>query len=166
MALKAFFTVLYLLCIPTAGKAFDKEPLNQKGCSFADMQRFYLEELGVAHVSIKIVEKQLDDPRVKGYTKHIDNNSYLIVLAKYLEPSEIRVTMAHELVHVRQLEKGQIKREEFIKDYHERSFEDEAFRLSLPLAAKFYTQMDCSGKQTPKTPATSSSVNPRIPVEQ
>ena len=164
MVLKTFLAALTLLCIPLNSKAFDKGDLNPKGCHFADMQRFYLEELGIRHASVKLVEKQLGDPKIKGYTKQLDDNLYLIVMAKHLEPSEIRITLAHELVHVRQLERGQIKREEFKKHYLERSFEDEAFRLSMPLAAKFYTQMDCSRTDKPTEPDSSPDKNPQTSV--
>ena len=120
------------------------------------MQHFYLDELGIKNASIKLVEKKIDDPKIKGYTQQQKNGAYLIVMSKHLEPSEVRVTLAHELVHVRQLEKGQIKREEFSKHYLERSFEDEAFRLSLPLAVKFYTTMDCSKSKKQQNPSFTS----------
>ena len=139
-----FLIVLGALAAPTTASAFGKKNLNPEGCHFADMQRFYLDELDISTASIKLMEKKLDDPKIKGYTKQLKDGSYLIVMAKHLEPSEVRITLAHELVHVRQMEKGQIKREEFKKDYLERSFEDEAFRLSMPLAAKFYTTVNCS----------------------
>ena len=126
--------------------------LNPKACDFTDMQRFYLNELDIKGASIKLIEKKLDDPKIKGYTQQLKDGSYLIVMSQHLEPSEIRITLAHELVHVRQLEKHQIKREEFSKHYMERSFEDEAFRLSLPLAAKFYTTVDCSENKKQQKP--------------
>ena len=108
------------------------------------MQQFYVDKLGIKGVMVKHVQKNMEDPRVKGYTRRLTDGVYLIAMAENLEPSEIRITLAHELVHVRQLENGQIQKKEFKKHYQERSFEDEAFRLSLPLAGYFYTQMDCS----------------------
>lgn len=69
----------------------------------------------------------MDKPEIKGFTKPLGPKKYLIALAEGLEPSEIRVTMAHELVHVRQLEEGSIKNSEFKRHYLDRSFEDEAF---------------------------------------
>ena len=69
-----------------------------------------------------------------------------MVLAKGLEPSELRVTIAHELVHVRQLVQDSIDLNELNKHYLERNFEDEAFRLSMPLAAKFYQTLNCQNK--------------------
>ena len=106
-----------------------------------------MKELGIDEdVFIKHVRKRMPDPRTRGFTKPLRGKKrYLIAMASGLEPSEIRITLAHELVHVRQLENGEIHKKEFKKAYMERSFEDEAFRLSMPLAIKFYTQHDCQG---------------------
>ncbi|MGI9278659.1 MAG: hypothetical protein ACR2PX_03395 [Endozoicomonas sp.] len=121
--------------------------LNNFGCDFLDMQAFYMEELGISGVTILHLTKRMDKPGLKGFAKKLGPKKYLIALAEGLEPSEIRVTMAHELVHVRQLEEGSIKKKEFEKHYLDRSFEDEAFRLSLPLAARFYTTHSCSDEE-------------------
>ena len=121
--------------------------LNPMGCTFDDMQRFYMSELGIDEgTPIKHVRQRMPDPRTRGFTKPLAKGQYLIAMAEALEPSEIRITLAHELVHVRQLENGEIRKEEFKKDYLIRDFEDEAFRLSMPLAAKFYTQLNCQKK--------------------
>ena len=149
VTLRNIFLTLLVLGIPAGCHALDKGELNPKGCHFDDMYRFYLDELGIKQTSIEIIEKDIGVPKYKGYTRQTDKHSYLIVLALHLEPSEIRITLAHELVHVRQLENKQIRQDEFNKHYYERSFEDEAFRLSLPLAAKFYTQMDCTETANP-----------------
>ena len=136
---------IFLLLIFWASLAAAEFPaiLNPKGCSFADMEQFFLRELDINKVSIEYNQKLIPDPKTKGYVRQTGKGRYLIVLDKYLEPSEIRITLAHELVHVRQLEQGQINPDEFEKHYLERSFEDEAFRLSLPLAARFYTELNC-----------------------
>ena len=146
MAIKNLLIVLSILANPAVSHAFDRDNLNPKGCNFANMLDFYRAELGIGNAPVQIVEKKLSDPKLKGYTQQLDDGSYLIVLEKHLEPSEVRIALAHELVHVKQLKEGRIKGEEFKKDYLERSFEDEAFRLSMPLAARFYTQMDCTEK--------------------
>ena len=117
--------------------------LNPNGCKMMDMIHFYLADLGVKGVKISFFRKRMPDPNMRGFTKLQGKNHYLIALAEGLEPSELRITVAHELVHVRQFEQGLIKQNEFNKDYLERSFEDEAFRLSLPMAARFYQNMDC-----------------------
>ncbi|WP_263081829.1 hypothetical protein [Endozoicomonas sp. Mp262] len=121
----------------------EKAPLNPKGCTMAEMVQFYLSELGIKNAQLRFVRQRMPHPHTHGYTQPQSNTHYLIALAQSLEPSEIRITVAHELVHVRQIEQGQIKKSEFKKDYLERDFEDEAFRLSLPLAAKFYQVLDC-----------------------
>ncbi|KEQ14073.1 hypothetical protein [Endozoicomonas numazuensis] len=122
-------------------------PLNNFGCDFLDMQAFYMEELGISGVTILHLTKRMDKPGLKGFAKKIGPKKYLIALAEGLEPSEIRVTMAHELVHVRQLEEGSIEKKEFEKHYLDRSFEDEAFRLSMPLAARFFTSHTCNDEE-------------------
>ncbi len=124
----------------------EKVALNPKGCTMADMVQFYLTELGIKGTQLSFIRQRMPNPHTHGYTQPKSNNHYLIALAQGLEPSEIRITVAHELVHVRQLEHGLIKKSEFDKDYLERNFEDEAFRLSLPMAAKFYQTMDCQKK--------------------
>lgn len=125
-------------------KAMYSGELNPSGCNFLAMQNFYLKELGIDHdVSIEYVRLRMPEPNMLGYTLPLKNGNYQIALANGLEPSEIRITVAHELVHVRQLENKQIKTSEFQKHYMERSFEDEAFRLSIPLAIKFYTKHTC-----------------------
>ncbi|WP_448215626.1 hypothetical protein [Endozoicomonas sp. 2B-B] len=124
--------------------------LNSFGCDFLAMQAFYMEELGVSGVTIVHLTQKMDKPEIKGFTKPLGPKKYLIALAEGLEPSEIRVTMAHELVHVRQLEEGSIENSEFKKHYLDRSFEDEAFRLSLPLAAQFYTSHSCNDENQAK----------------
>lgn len=138
---------LFLLSVSVSQANEFPKTLNPQGCTFRDMEQFFLEELGIGQVSIRYIQTLIPDPATKGYIKRASHGHYQIVLDKYLELSEIRITLAHELVHVRQLELGQINSEEFKKDYHERSFEDEAFRLSLPLAAKFYMELDCSGEK-------------------
>ena len=106
-----------------------------------------MSELGIDEgTSIKHIRQRMPDPRTQGFTKPLAKGRYLIAMAEALEPSEIRITLAHELVHVRQLENGEIKQEEFKKYYLDRNFEDEAFRLSLPLAAKFYTEHNCKAE--------------------
>lgn len=144
MITKYFFpSILLALFSHSVQASYDGE-LNPMGCTFDDMQQFYVSELGIGNnVIINHVRQRMPDPRTKGFTKPLANGEYLIAMAKALEPSEIRITLAHELVHVRQLERGEIKQEEFKKYYLDRNFEDEAFRLSLPLAAKFYTQHTC-----------------------
>ncbi|WP_419833263.1 ImmA/IrrE family metallo-endopeptidase [Endozoicomonas atrinae] len=128
------------------------DALNPSGCTFLDMQSFYLEELGIdPDVHIEYLYFRMPEPNMLGYTLPLKNGNYRIALSNGLEPSEVRITMAHELVHVRQLENKQIKITEFQKHYMERSFEDEAFRLSIPLAIKFYTKHFC---QKPTTEAS------------
>ncbi|USE38298.1 ImmA/IrrE family metallo-endopeptidase [Endozoicomonas sp. SCSIO W0465] len=129
---------------PLPAKAIYSDDLNPSGCKFRDMQAFYMAELAIEpDVSIEYVYLRMPEPNMLGYTRPLKNGNYQIALAKGLEPSEVRITMAHELVHVRQLENKQIRVSEFQKHYMERSFEDEAFRLSIPLAIKFYTGHTC-----------------------
>ena len=118
--------------------------LNSFGCDFDDMATFYQQELGIGPVNIKYKFRRMDNPYTNGFARKLGKSQYLIALANGLEPSEIRVTMAHEMVHIRQMEEGSINRSEFEKHYMNRSFEDEAFRLSLPMAARFYTKHRCS----------------------
>ncbi|WP_257288546.1 MULTISPECIES: hypothetical protein [unclassified Endozoicomonas] len=137
--------LLFLSFLATSSYAND---LNKFGCDFLDMQTFYMEELGVSDVIIIHLTQKMDTPEIKGFTQQLGPKKYLIALAEGLEPSEIRVTMAHELVHVRQLEEGSIENKEFEKHYLDRSFEDEAFRLSLPMAARFYTSHSCNDQES------------------
>ncbi len=133
-------------------QAMYNDALNPSECTFLDMQNFYMKELGIdSNVSIEYVYLRMPEPNMLGYTIPLKNGNYQIALSNGLEPSEVRITMAHELVHVRQLENKQIKITEFQKHYMERSFEDEAFRLSIPLAIKFYTKHFC---QKPTTEAS------------
>ncbi|MGB1271817.1 MAG: hypothetical protein ACPG5T_07075 [Endozoicomonas sp.] len=137
---------LYLssMALLTSAAVSSETPLNPGGCSFVQMQAFYMKALGISdRVQIKHIQRRMPEPNMRGYTKPLGGSRYLVALADSLEPSEIRVTLAHELVHVRQLEQGQIKKAEFKKHYMERSFEDEAFRLSIPLAIQFYTKHQC-----------------------
>ena len=144
MSIKHLFFSLALSFFSYNTQASYDGALNPMGCTFDDMQQFYMSELGIGEdTPIKHIRQRMPDPRTRGFTKPLGNGQYLIAMAEALEPSEIRITLAHELVHVRQLEKGEIKQEEFKKYYLDRNFEDEAFRLSLPLAAKFYTQLNC-----------------------
>lgn len=134
---------LWIIASPPI-KAMYSDELNPSGCTFLDMQAFYMEELGIdPDISIEYVHMRMPEPNMLGYTLPLKNGSYQLALARGLEPSEVRITIAHELVHVRQLENKQIKLSEFKKHYMERSFEDEAFRLSIPLAIKFYTKHSC-----------------------
>lgn len=141
---------LFLIAsLPT--KAMYNDALNPSGCTFLDMQNFYMKELGIdSGVTIQYVYLRMPEPNMRGYTTPLKNGSYHIFLSNGLEPSELRVTLAHELVHVRQLENNQIKIPEFRKHYMERSFEAEAFKLSIPLAIKFYTEHTCQ-KPTDET---------------
>ncbi|MFK0573384.1 hypothetical protein [Endozoicomonas sp.] len=125
--------------------------LNPSGCSFMAMQNFYMEELGIHHdVNIEYIRQIMPEPNMLGTTRPLKNGRYQITLASGLEPSEVRITMAHEMVHVRQLENRQIIVSEFQKHYMNRSFEDEAFRLSTPLAIKFYTKHACQSRPPEK----------------
>ncbi|MDD7804935.1 MAG: hypothetical protein PUP46_05125 [Endozoicomonas sp. (ex Botrylloides leachii)] len=124
----------------------EKTSLNPTGCTMQDMIKFYKAELNIPNANVTFLKKRMKNPGIHGYAQRIGSN-YLIVLAKNLEPSELRIVMAHELVHIRQFLEGMINESEFKKDYLERSFEDEAFRLSLILAAAFYQQVNCSDLQ-------------------
>ena len=117
--------------------------LNNAGCDFNDMAAFYQSELGIGPVEVQYKFRRMENPNTNGFARRLGKHRYLIALANGLEPSEIRVTMAHEMVHIRQMEEGSINQSEFEKHYMNRSFEDEAFRLSLPMAAKFYTEHRC-----------------------
>ncbi len=143
-----FFIVLFMVFFAVISnniKADTDIQLNPTGCTFDEMQQFYMDELGIdREVSIVLKKQRMPEPNILGLTRPLAPNTYLIVMAKALEPSEIRITLAHELVHIRQLERGEINKKEFKKHYMNRSFEDEAFRLSLPMAIKFYTTLDCS----------------------
>ena len=110
------------------------------------METFYKEKLGIktAHIDYRYV--RVKDRRTQGYAQQTGKNRYRITLANWLEDSELRVTLAHELVHVKQLERGEIDLSEFEKHYLDRSFEDEAFRLSIPMAAEFFTRHKCNKK--------------------
>ena len=118
-------------------------PLNPGGCNFEEMTAYFEQRLGIKEATIDYVFIKVKNHRTQGYAQQTGKNHYRITLADWLEDSELRVTVAHELVHIRQLQRGEIKQEEFEKHYLERSFEDEAFRLSLPLAADFYTKHKC-----------------------
>ena len=107
------------------------------------MSAYFQQRLGIKEATIDYIFKRVKDHRTQGYAQHIGKNHYRITLADWLEDSELRVTVAHEMVHVRQFQNGEINKSEFEKHYYERSFEDEAFRLSLPLAADFYTKHKC-----------------------
>ncbi|MDD7804934.1 MAG: hypothetical protein PUP46_05120 [Endozoicomonas sp. (ex Botrylloides leachii)] len=121
-------------------------PLNPFGCTLGDMVDFYKSELNIEQTRIMFFRRRMEDPRFYGYTQPA-RDKYIVTLAKGLEPSELRVVIAHELVHVRQFVEGsiniQIFEKEQKKDYLERSFEDEAFRLSEPMAIKFYQSLTC-----------------------
>lgn len=139
-----YIPMLFWVIASLPVKAIYSGELNPSGCSFLAMQNFYMKELGIDHnVSIEYVRLRMPEPNMLGYTLPLKNGNYQIALANGLEPSEVRITVAHELVHVRQLENKQIQASEFQKHYMERSFEDEAFRLSIPLAIRFYTKHTC-----------------------
>lgn len=141
---QAMTTILAFLCCHSV-TAMD---LNPHGCSFDDMEAFYMEELGIEGVEVLYETRRMENPNVRGFARQLGKNLYHIALQEGLEPSEKRITLAHELVHVRQLENGQIKKSEFEKHYLDRSFEDEAFRLSMPMAIKFYTEHRCEDPET------------------
>ena len=111
-----------------------------------------MDELGIEGVEVQYLVRRMENPGLMGFAKKLGAKRYLIALTEGLEPSEKRITLAHELVHVRQLEQGSIDRSEFEKHYLDRSFEDEAFRLSLPMAAKFYTEHKCPEPEEITTP--------------
>lgn len=117
--------------------------LNPFGCQFKDMEAFYKKKLGIETARVDYQFIRVKDHRVQGYAQQTGRGQYRITLADWLEDSELRVTLAHELVHVKQLERGEIDTTEFEKHYLDRSFEDEAFRLSLPMAAEFFTRYKC-----------------------
>ena len=137
---RPFYFILLSLFVPATGLTAS---LNPHGCRFEDMEAFYRQKLGIETVHIDYVYQRVKDSKIQGFAQQTGKGRYRITLADWLEDSELRVTLAHELVHVRQIENGQIDRSEFEKHYLDRSFEDEAFRLSLPLAAEFYTQHKC-----------------------
>ena len=144
---RQFYFILPFLIFPTYLSAAD---LNPFGCKFNDMEAFYRQQLGIENVHIEYKFQRVKDHKLQGFAQQTRKNQYRITLADWLEDSELRVTMAHELVHVRQLENGQIDRSEFEKHYLDRSFEDEAFRLSIPLAVDFYTKHKCIEKNHKK----------------
>ena len=131
------------LCFLVFSALVQAGELNPYGCQFKDMEAFYKKKLGIETARIDYQYERVKDPKIQGYAQQTGRGRYRITLANWLEDSELRVTLAHELVHVRQLERGQIDRAEFEKHYLDRSFEDEAFRLSLPMAAEFFTQQKC-----------------------
>ncbi|MGI9277036.1 MAG: hypothetical protein ACR2PT_19600 [Endozoicomonas sp.] len=141
--IKLCFSLLAIIVFCAQNASASTSDLNNAGCGFNDMAAFYQTELGIGPVEIQYIFKRMKNPNTNGYARKQGKHKYLIALANGLEPSETRVTMAHEMVHIRQMEEGSINKAEFEKHYMNRSFEDEAFRLSLPMAAKFYTEHRC-----------------------
>ncbi len=142
--LKAATISLLLLTLIVSSE--DEHLLSEAPCDFKRMEAFYLARLEIANITISYSFEQLSHPYHLGQTRQIAPHQYHIKLAKHLEPSELRITLAHELVHVRQFEQGEIKKDEFQKDYLMRSHEDEAFRLSLPMARDFYIDHNCANQ--------------------
>ncbi len=144
MSLIRFFLLLYSLIFSSLIWAFPMdEPLNPSGCLFKDMNTFYKNELGIQNTTIEFEFKRMKRPELKGYVRQIAVAKYRISMADGLEPSARRVTLAHELVHVWQMENGSINKDELEKHYLARSFELEAFRESQVLARKFFTEFKC-----------------------
>ncbi|PJE79431.1 hypothetical protein CI610_01594 [invertebrate metagenome] len=119
--------------------------LNSQQCRLADLLSFYRSKLGIkSTTTLHLVAMKMPDAQIQGFTRKLEEpDHYLVALSYGLDPGELRVTLAHELVHVLQIEEKRIDATEFHRDYLMRSFEDEAFRTSLPLAAEFYTRHDC-----------------------
>ncbi|WP_461535937.1 ImmA/IrrE family metallo-endopeptidase [Spongorhabdus nitratireducens] len=140
----AGITVGLLTLIPAmAQQPESSENVSLPACDFETMEAFYLSRLGLSDIKIEYRFEDLSHPYHLGQARQLAPHKYLIILAPHLEPSELRITLAHELVHVRQFERGEIKQEEFRKDYLSRDHEDEAFRLSLPMARDFYLGHNC-----------------------
>ena len=123
------------------------EPLNPFACVFEDMNSFYKKELDIEDVVIEFKFKRMKRPQLKGYTRQLADERFLIAMAEGLEPSARRVTLAHELVHVWQMKNGLIDKSELEKHYLARSFELEAFRKSQVLAKKFFTEFKCEQQE-------------------
>ncbi|MRI32856.1 hypothetical protein EOPP23_07640 [Endozoicomonas sp. OPT23] len=139
-----FLLLGYSLLFAMKALAFPlNEPLNPFGCKYDDMTRFYKAELGIQKAKIEFEFKRMKRPETKGYVRQTGEHRYKVSIADGLEPSGRRVTLAHELVHVRQMEEGSIDKKELEKHYLARSFELEAFRLSQIMARKFYMELKC-----------------------
>ena len=75
----------------------EKAALNPKGCTMQDMIQFYRKELGIKDAEIAFIKHRMHNPHTLGYTQPKGGHKYVIALARGLEPSELRIAIAHEL---------------------------------------------------------------------
>ena len=116
--------------------------LNPNKCLFIDMLNFYLKALALEKETIHFYSLESKEYSLLGLARAV-GNGYQVLLKETLNPVELRVTLAHELVHIKQLKEGRVKKEHFKRHYYDRPFEQEAFEKSFYLAIKFYTELHC-----------------------
>lgn len=122
-----------MFCIDIRGGKKSERALVEKAFWFA------VDELmpRKRKLEIDICLKNLDDD-VVGWHLYLDKYDHAIEIQKGLETDDLLMTVFHEMVHVRQSEKGQFKDEDNIP-YRKKPSEKEAYKLQKVLLKKWKT---------------------------
>ncbi len=113
-------------------------PINQ--CLVVNFVRFVCSELCITPNKLSIASYDVADGIYGMCIDESDSNYIILVNEKERNLTEVFITIAHELIHVKQHMKenlGWFLDNRLYIPYHDRWWEKEAFARSVPLVEKF-----------------------------
>lgn len=163
----SFFRMIVLLWGLSLGQMAFANSHNQvtvRGANQPDkikaMVDYYLNywQLDSLHILLEYTDQMPQE--LKGYTKYVENKKWgvrqvIIRINARLSPKEQGLTIAHEMIHVKQFRRGELQHKGKTgyrwkgqhyhkitdKAYHSRAWEQEAFRLEKKLYLLYLKKM-------------------------
>lgn len=102
--------------------------------------------------TIEINFRRMTNDSNYGYACHLEDNEYEIDIKRSLPMREMLITLAHELVHVKQYEYNEMPNSIYEGDYWDRPHEIEAHGRELGLFIRWCEVSGCAGKKWANIP--------------
>lgn len=118
---------------------------NQREYAFS-MAAFVCQKFGIAP-NIEINFRCMSNDLNYGYACHVDGNDYEIDVKRSLRMRDMLITLAHELVHVKQYVKGEMPEKLSEGDYWDRPHEIEAHGRETGLFIRWSEQSNLANKK-------------------
>jgi hypothetical protein len=118
---------------------------NQREYAFG-MAAFVCQKFGITP-NIEINFRRMSNDLNYGYACHVDGNDYEIDVKRSLRMRDMLITLAHELVHVKQYVKGEMPEKLSEGDYWDRPHEIEAHGRETGLFIRWSEQSNLANKK-------------------
>jgi hypothetical protein len=118
---------------------------NQREYAFS-MAAFVCQKFGIAP-NIEINFRRMSNDLNYGYACHVDSNDYEVDIKRSLRMRDMLITLAHELVHVKQYVKKEMPKKLSEGDYWDRPYEIEAHGRETGLFIRWVEQNNLIDKK-------------------